>query len=355
MSKLQKIQNSHDKISNAAQIGGIETAVLDNGAARGTRIAWINTGTGLRYKVVIDRAMDIAEAFFNEKSLAWLSAVGTLPPDRFSNTGIGWLRNFGGGLLTTCGLSHIGGPEEDEFGNRGLHGRISNTAAEIVSIVQPDPVAGKMDMSITGLVREAQVFGPVLELRRTISGRLGEAKINIRDEVLNRGNEKVPHMLLYHVNFGWPLIDEGTKLLWKGNWQARDSAQDRMIFNEDNDFRTCSAPMETHSGTGESVAFVDIEEDNQGMACCGVYNPKLDLALAMRFPKKELPWLTNWQHWGKNEYVTALEPGTHPPIGQKEAREKETLIYLEPGERRKYILEIEVLESEKLTEFVTSF
>src|SRR5678816_2003084 len=66
----------HDKISNPAQLGGIETSVLDNGAARGTRIAWINTGAGLRYKIVIDRAMDIADAFFNAHSIAWLSHAG---------------------------------------------------------------------------------------------------------------------------------------------------------------------------------------------------------------------------------------------------------------------------------------
>ena len=55
--------NWTDKISNTAQLGGIETSVLDNGRGRGTRIAWINTGAGLRFKIVLDRAMDIADAF----------------------------------------------------------------------------------------------------------------------------------------------------------------------------------------------------------------------------------------------------------------------------------------------------
>jgi hypothetical protein len=63
----------HNKISNTARLGGIESSVLDNGAGRGTRIAWFNTGSGLRFKVVIDRAMDIADAFYNEHSLAWIS------------------------------------------------------------------------------------------------------------------------------------------------------------------------------------------------------------------------------------------------------------------------------------------
>ena len=120
------------RISNLAQLGGIETSVLDNGASRGTRIAWINTGTGLRYKVVIDRAMDIADAFYNEHSIAWLSHGGITAPQPSSNKGLDWLRTFFGGLLTTCGLSHVGGPESDEHGDRGIHGNISNISAEII-------------------------------------------------------------------------------------------------------------------------------------------------------------------------------------------------------------------------------
>ena len=107
--------NWNDKISNPAQLGGIETSVIDNGAGRGTRIAWINTGTGLRYKIVIDRAMDIGDAFYNQHSLAWLSHLGISYPEPFPNNGINWLRTFGGGLLTTCGLDHVGGPEVDEY------------------------------------------------------------------------------------------------------------------------------------------------------------------------------------------------------------------------------------------------
>src|SRR5215217_4602885 len=121
-------QSWRDKISNTAQIGGIETSVLDNGAGRGTRIAWINTGAGLRYKVVIDRAMDIADAAFNQHNLSWISHTGVTPPQPLSNKGIDWLKTFGGGLMVTCGLDHVGGPESDGYGERGLHGEVSNIA-----------------------------------------------------------------------------------------------------------------------------------------------------------------------------------------------------------------------------------
>src|SRR4051794_27664411 len=95
-------QSWNDKISNPAQLGGIETSVIDNGAGRGTRVAWINTGSGLRFKVVIERAMDIADAFYNKNSIAWLSHVGVTQPQPFSNKGVDWLKTFTGGLLTTC-------------------------------------------------------------------------------------------------------------------------------------------------------------------------------------------------------------------------------------------------------------
>ena len=69
-----------DKIINPHVLGGIETAVSDNGLAKGTRFAWINTGSGLRYKVVIYRAMDIVDAFYNQYSLTWLSHAGVSAP-----------------------------------------------------------------------------------------------------------------------------------------------------------------------------------------------------------------------------------------------------------------------------------
>ncbi|QNF34501.1 aldose 1-epimerase family protein [Adhaeribacter swui] len=350
------LQPWHQKIANPTQLGGIETAILDNGSGKGTRIAWINTGTGLRYKVVLDRAMDIADAFFNQHSLAWISHAGVTSPEPFSNHGLEWLRTFGGGLVTTCGLSHFGGPENSPAGELGLHGQISNIPAEIESIIQPDIFTGQLQMQLTGRMKQTQVLGPSLELKRTITSTLGEAKIQIQDTVINRGNQTAPHMLLYHCNFGWPLVDEGTDLIWSGNWESPGEVTESKIFQEGKNFKKCLAPLEAHAGTGEEVAFIQIEADKAGVCTAGLHNAQLGIALALRFPKSQLPWLTNWQHWGKNEYVTGLEPGTNPPIGQGKAREQNTLIYLEPGESRQYYLEIEVLSTpESIAPFIQNY
>jgi len=339
--------NWQDKVGNVAQVGGIETSVLDNGLGRGTRIAWINTGAGLRYKVAIDRGLDIVDAFHNQHSLAWLSHAGVTAPRPDANTGIEWLWTFAGGLLTTCGLTHVGGPESDEFGDRGLHGRISNIPAQVESIVQPDLNAGKLDMSITAVMKQSRVFGPNLELRRTISSTLGEATIRIHDVVTNVANSPTPHMLLYHCNYGWPLIDAGTEILYKGKCKSRGLDMDNAIFNNQHDYRTCQKPLKRHRGTGEACGFIDVAPDKDGMCSIGLHNKKLGLAVATRYQKKQLPCLANWQHWGPGEYVTGLEPGTNPPIGQGAARALKKLIHLEPGKSRTYELEISVLTAPK--------
>lgn len=335
--------NWQHKISHHAQLGGIETAVLDNGPGRGNRVAWINTGAGLRFKVVIDRAMDIAEAFHDRHSLAWLSCTGHAPPAPAPAGGLSWLHTFGGGLLTTCGLTHIGGPENDESGERGLHGAISNTAAELVSVIQPNPAAGQPDMQLTGIVRETRALGVNLEMKRTISARLGVPVIRIHDEIVNRGNTPAPHMLMYHMNFGWPLADEGSQLLWEGDWQPRDEAS-KAIFREGGSFKTCPPAMAEHAGTGEAVAYIDIKAGSDGWCAAGLHNPRLQLAAVVRFKKSQLPWFVNWQHWAPGEYVTGLEPCTNPPVGQAAARKEGTLIMLQPGESRQYELELEVIE-----------
>jgi hypothetical protein len=154
-------------------------------------------------------------------------------------------------------------------------------------------------------------------------------------------------MILYHCNFGFPLVDKGTEIVCRGKWKSRGLPLDDNIFNSNNNYKICPLPLKSHSGTGEAGAFVTPISDSRGICLAGLYNKKLKLAVSIKFSQKQLPCLSNWQHWGKNEYVTGLEPGTNFPIGQKTAKEQKKLIYLAPGETRKYNIVIEVLKDEK--------
>ncbi len=343
------------KIGNISQLGGIETSVLDNGPAKGSRIGWFNSGGRLRYKVAIDRGLDIIDAFYDHHSLAWLSHGGLTNPRLDANQGLEWLYSFAGGFLTTCGLTQVGPPEDDEYGKRGLHGRISNIPAAVESVIQPDPASGKLEMSITAIMKESSVFGPNLELKRTISSTLGQANIKIYDEVTNRGNTPTPHMILYHCNFGYPMVDEGVNIVYKGECKSRGLDMDNEIFKEKRNYKKCQPPLDIHCRTGGSCGFVDVESDSSGVCCIGLANDKLGLALVMKYKKQQLPCLTNWQHWAPGEYICALEPGTNFPIGQSKARQQNELKILEPGEKRQYDLEFTVLsDGNQINNFVNT-
>src|SRR4051812_35287159 len=98
------------KFINPAQAGGIEDYVLNNGPGRGVRALCVNTGGGLRYRVLVDRGLDIDQASFNQNSLSFLTQKGVVSPDFAYNRGIDWLKSFAGGLLTTCGPFNLGPP-----------------------------------------------------------------------------------------------------------------------------------------------------------------------------------------------------------------------------------------------------
>lgn len=330
------------KFIHHAQAGGIETSVLDDGPARGTRIAWVNTGSPLRYKVLIDRGLDIAEAFHCADSLAWLSYGGVTAPQRAYDRGAEWLRSFPGGLVTSCGPLNVGAPAEDAGETLGLHGHHSNTPATVESIIQPDPQRGRLEFSITATVKTAIVFGPNVELRRTLSGKLGLPIIDIRDEIVNRGNAPAPHAWLLHINLGWPLVDEGARFVYKGTVTPRADSVD--WFADPRRYKRVPAPSAAHRGRGEACAYVDPVAERGGAVSVGLVNAARRLGLKVSFNKGQFPRWANWQHFGPaGEYVTGIEPCNCGVEGRDVDRRRGWLDQLGPGEGRTYETRIEVL------------
>ncbi len=321
-------------VINAAQLGGIETSTLDNGPGNGVRIAWVNTGAGLRYKVVIDRGLDIADAEFLGQSLTWHSLTGTTVPSQAYNRRMHWLRGFYGGLLVSCGPLNTGGPFEEDGEEYGLHGTHSNSRATVEFITNPDLARGKYEMNITGIVRTARVFGPNVELRRTLSSTLGEPAIRVYDQFINRGNESVPFCWLLHINFGYPLLEpDASTYCYKGAITPRPDSVD--WFTKRDDYKAAPPPQESHRGTGEAFTYIDPDGDADGRVVAGVVNRKREIGLRIEYNKNAYPRLGNWQHWGPGgSYMGALEPMTAGVQGRPTDQANGWLQYLEPGETR---------------------
>ncbi len=74
------------KFINPHQIGGIEQYVIDDARAAACALC-VNTGGGLRYRVLVDRGLDIDQAFFNDRGLAFLTHKGVTPPGARAGAG----------------------------------------------------------------------------------------------------------------------------------------------------------------------------------------------------------------------------------------------------------------------------
>ena len=342
------------KYENALQLGGIRTGTLDYpdaGGGPGCRVAMVDTGSGLRFTVALGRGGDIVDAAYNDTNLAYLTPNGLAPASHGDPRDDDWLRAWAGGLVTTCGPETIGAPRVEDGKAVPLHGRHSNTPAALVGIENPDPNRGEDGMSLSMVIRESRMFGPVFEVRRTISCRLGVPEIHLHDEVVNLGDTAVGHNWLYHVNLGYPLLDEGAKLVYRGKAAVLPFGEKPESTARINRFKRVPEPGARHAGGGEDCVFIDPPADRKGLVHVGLVNAKRRIGLELVYPKKQLPRFVNWQHFGPSgSYVTGLEPCYGSLLGKDNDPSKLAGTTLGPGRSRRYHLTIRVLDGKAQTE-----
>ena len=324
-----------------SQLGGVTQKVLVDGRSAGVRVAEFDTGSGLQFSVLLDRGMDISVARYRGVSLVWEAAPGPAAPAYHEPEGLGWLRTFHGGLLATCGMTYVGAPTVDEGEALGLHGRISHLPA---SNVWSDGMwrGDSYEMWVRGRMREAVVFGENLTLTRRISATLGESRFEVRDTVTNEGYRRTPHQLLYHVNFGFPLLAEGTELVAPS---AQVRPRDEVAAPGLDRHNIYEAPV---AGYEEQVFYHDMTAASDGYVTVALVNRGFDggrgLGVYLRYRQAELPRFTQWKMIGAGEYVTGLEPANCGVEGRDKDRAEGRLEFLEPGEQRSYHLEVGVLD-----------
>lgn len=333
------------KFINAAQVGGIESYLIADGAGRGGRALCFNTGGGLRYRVLVDRGFDIDQAFFNHHSLAFLTHKGVTAPAHGLEHGIEWLGNFPGGLLTCCGPFNAGPPGADEGEDLPLHGVHSSTPATVETVLQPDPHAGRLEMTAVARIRYGRLFGPCLELKRTVSSALGLNTIAITDEFCNAGNQPIPHAWLLHINFGYPLVDQGAELCYDAKKvEPKDDPRSIARFKDAAAAKKAPDVLDEHRGAVETFAYLyPRAKDSSGAATVAIVNRGRGIGVAIHYNTKQFPRCGNWQHFGPGEYVTALEPMNCTVEGRWKDRERGILQWIQPGERKAYEYQIEVV------------
>lgn len=334
-----------------AQFGGVRLVTGADGVERGVRMLEFRTGSGLAFTVLVDRAMDLGEVSHAGRPIGWHSPTGFRHPglhEPEGEGGLGWVRSFSG-FLATCGLDHILGPEEVDAATynyprratvrHGLHGRISATPARLTGYGERWE-GDRCILWAEGTVTQAAVFGEVLELHRRIEADLGGNEIRLSDRVVNAGFARTPHMMLYHVNIGYPVLEEGARYLapvretlWASH--APDLAA------QATGYRTCPAPIPDFR---EQVWQHDMGADAAGLVPVALVNDRIALGLMVESRKDQLPCALQWQNFREGHYVMGLEPLTHHVLGNRAARDRGEMIWLAHGQSRAYDLRFAVLD-----------
>ncbi|MEO6609933.1 MAG: aldose 1-epimerase family protein [Aestuariivirga sp.] len=341
-----------ERTGSLAQFGGVRLVTLENGVERGIRMLEFHTGSGLYFTVLVDRAMDIAEVSHNGRAIGWHSPTGFRHPglhDHEGEQGIGWVRSFSG-FLSTCGLDHILGPEEVSAENynypyrksvqHGLHGRIGSIPAKLSGYGERWE-GNRCILFAEGVVAQAAVFGEVLHLHRRIEVDLGGNEIRLTDRVVNAGFAKTPHMFFYHVNLGYPVIDEGSRYLAPIRDVIWASHEGKGLQSQGVGYQRCPTPQ---ANFREQVWAYEMAANSKGSVPVAVVNDRLGLGICVETRKDQLPCAYQWQNFLAGHYVMAIEPSTHHIKGNSFARERGEMIWLDAGEERSYDTKFTVLD-----------
>jgi len=283
---------------------------LDGGLSAGVDVVTINNGK-LRIDVLPTRGMSVWKAWCGDEEIGWKSPTrGPVHPafvDLGEPSGLGWLDGFDE-LLVRCGLESNGAPEHDANGKLlyPLHGRIGNKPAWKVELTIDE---GTGEIVLTGWVEEIRFHFLKASLKSTLRTTMGSTSFQIEDEITNLSASPAEIQMLYHMNFGLPLLDGGSQLVApvmevvpRNEHAATDVAQ----WNQ---YRPESPGFE------EQVYFATLHSAQYCNSGALLKNAHGTRGAHVQFNVQQLPCFTLWKNTTAAEdgYVTGLEPGTNFP------------------------------------------
>ena len=316
-------------IGHELQIYGVEEVRLQGGKGDGMRMLNVRNGKGLEITISLDRAADIVRASLKGDNYGYFAPCGYVSPKYYDDKDAGFLKSFTAGFFTTCGLTAVGSPCQDNGEDLPLHGTISNTPCETFRHWIEDN-----KIHIMATIRDARIFSYQLILEREYIIPLDENAVYLTDTIKNIGSMEAPLEVLYHCNMGYPLLDENAELSIPAvKVEARnDHAQSGID--------TCLVCEKPQNGYEEMCFYHTME----GKTEVSIFNNKIKKGLTMSYDTKELPCFTQWKMMGEYDYVMGLEPGNCYPDGRDVMREKGILEFLRGGEEKVHHIKFDFIE-----------
>jgi hypothetical protein len=305
---------------------GVETVLVDNGK--------------LKFSVLATRGMGIGKAWLGDLEIGWKSPVqGPVHPSLVpvsEPSGLGWLVGFDE-LLVRCGLESNGAPEHDEKTGRllyPLHGRIGNIPAHDVQIAWDDASG---EIVVSGIVDEFRFHFLKLRMTSSIRTKPGSSTISVVDEIENISASPAEIQMLYHWNFGVPLLDGGSRLVVPAKTVVpRNDHAAASMKSWDN----YQAP---EPGFAEQVYFFDLAAKDDRTRVL-LKNAHSSAGVSLVYNRKQLPCFSQWKDTAAiaDGYVTGLEPATNFPNPRSFEGKQGRFIKLAGGGKTKFEQSLEI-------------
>ena len=271
------------KISNFQQIGSLRRYTLEGGKEKGIDVIDCDNGK-LRFLLNVSKACDVMQLYHEGQNTSFISKNGfTLREPPFGN-------RFEGGMLYTCGLDNVGGMRD---GNP-VHGSLHNIPAEIVRAE-----CNSEGIVVEAIIRDTALFGKNLVLRRRIYSAIGSESLRLEDTLVNEGYRTENYCVLYHVNFGYPLLDESARIV--ADVAKCDPRTDWARENE----ATLLKITEPLPEQKETCYFLTFNQPRISLV-----NDKLGKSVTLSYSGDTLPHFVEWKSMACGTYALGFEPTT---------------------------------------------
>ena len=334
-----------------AHMGSLQQAAYarpieyQEGRAHGLKAIEVKNGP-LRFVAMADKALDVSEVEYRGENLTFLSKPGLNGRNQFDTNGGEAQRSIMGGMFFTCGFENIGAPVATDgrgrypAGDFPMHGRVRTTPAEhVCSDARWE--GDEYVIELSGEMREAELFGENLVLRRRIRTVYGTRTITVSDEVTNEAFRDEPLMWMVHCNIGWPLLAEGAQVVIPS--LHAEPRNDDALKDVDH-YSEIGTPVDN---LPESVLLHDLASDDQGNTFAAVVNRKLGLGMMIEFNKADFPYFMQWKSMASGDYVVGLEPANSSVHGRAWHEERGDLHMIASGAVERKQLSFTVLDGDE--------
>lgn len=270
------------RISNPAQVASVNRVTCRDGKQKGMDLIYIHNGV-LDIILNESKALDIAQLKYKGENVSFISKNGLVSQSE------PFLNAFNGGMLYTCGLDSVGSRE-----GYPLHGTFHNIPSNITQIV-----CDEEKISVTAEIKDTALFGQNLVMKRTFKTDIGSNKFTLNDELTNCGYKQQNYCLLYHINLGYPFLDESCliKADIKNTIPRTDWAAKHIL--------SCLQMQSPVDGIEEMCYFHELNSSE-----IEVINRNTKRKLKLMYFGDILKHVVEWKSLASGDYVLGIEPTT---------------------------------------------